>query len=449
MKYLTIHQFNEIYFYLRRAFVPATLIMSLLTLSLFDQTSFANEDEYIIGSEDVLQISFFGNDELNTKATVRTDGMIMLPIIGDLKAAGMTPSQLSDEIEKSKLSQYFKDVQVTIQVVEFKSKKIYVWGQVSKPGELFFGRIPSLIEVLNKAGGLTPDADRTQLRVFSMASNIPLKIVNLDLFFQEGDKSLLPQLNSGDAIYVDAIKPEKTITPEETPAPTSTSEPEIEPPLEVEKTPQPIKIVVIGQARQEGIYEFPETPMLAEVITKAGSVTDSYLLKKVMVVRSEPLPGKTFVVDMKAFLENGDASLLPRLQSGDVIYIPETSPVEQMKQQNISILGAVNSPGSHPIDRPVALLDAIAIAGGLTPDADLKRITITRETPEFFQTKEVDIEKLTGKEEQPESSPVLIQPGDVISVPQKRNQAARIVQGSLTFLRDLIFIYSTYRVIVR
>src|SRR5215467_11629704 len=90
--------------------------------------------EYFIGPEDVLNITVWRNVDLSREVTVRPDGRISLPLIGDITAVGKTPAQLSEDIS-SKLKEYKENPQVSIVIKEVNSYAIYVLGEVAKPGK--------------------------------------------------------------------------------------------------------------------------------------------------------------------------------------------------------------------------------------------------------------------------------------------------------------------------
>ncbi len=118
--------------------------------------------EYIIGPEDVLHISVWKDESLTTDAVVRSDGKISVPLINDIQASGLTVMQLTKEIT-GKLKEYIPGVDVTVIVTEMNSNKIYVQGEVTRPGPQPFNGNLTVIQALALAGGLTPYADRDSI----------------------------------------------------------------------------------------------------------------------------------------------------------------------------------------------------------------------------------------------------------------------------------------------
>ena len=98
-----------------------------------DRTPVEQAPGYRIGPEDVLQISVWKNDALSRVVPVRPDGMISLPLLDDVPAAGLTPLELRDRLAQ-RLTEYIPSPEVSVIVTEVRSFKVSVLGQVAKPG---------------------------------------------------------------------------------------------------------------------------------------------------------------------------------------------------------------------------------------------------------------------------------------------------------------------------
>ncbi len=109
-------------------------------------------DSYIIGSEDQLSINVWKEPEMSKTVPVRPDGMISLPLLGDIKAAGFTPLQLQDEIT-NQLKKFISDPQVTVIVTEVRSLTFNVVGQVMKPGYYPLTRRMTVLDAIAMSGG--------------------------------------------------------------------------------------------------------------------------------------------------------------------------------------------------------------------------------------------------------------------------------------------------------
>jgi polysaccharide export outer membrane protein len=117
---------------------------------------------YLIGPSDVLDISVWGEAALSRQVTVRTDGFISLPLVGDIAAVGKSPSQLQKSIEYS-LTRFIKDPRCAVIVVEPRSKRFYVEGQVVRPGFFLLDQEMNLTQAISLAGGFTQWADKNNI----------------------------------------------------------------------------------------------------------------------------------------------------------------------------------------------------------------------------------------------------------------------------------------------
>jgi len=124
----------------------------------------ATASGYRIGPEDVLQISVFSNDALSRTVPVRPDGMISLPLLNDVKAAGLTPMELRDSLMK-KLVEFVPSPEIAVIVTEVKSFMISVIGQVMKPGRFDLRSSATVVDALAMAGGFKEFANRSRVVV--------------------------------------------------------------------------------------------------------------------------------------------------------------------------------------------------------------------------------------------------------------------------------------------
>jgi polysaccharide export outer membrane protein len=158
--------------------------------------------DYQLGAGDVLTINVWGFEEMKIEELpIRPDGKISIPLSGELQAAGMTPGQLASTIT-NKLSQYLKDPVVSVNVVKFRTTRVYVLGEVFKPGMYEIEKQHNLIDALGSAGSYTKDAAKKKVYVIRKdQTNAPLKI-NLLKLLEKGDMSQNITLNDGDIVYL-------------------------------------------------------------------------------------------------------------------------------------------------------------------------------------------------------------------------------------------------------
>ena len=119
--------------------------------------------DYIIGSEDSVEVHVWKNPDLSRTVTVRPDGKISLPLIGDVQAAGQSAAQLTEAVTE-KLKTYYKEpAQVTIIVHEVNSYAIYVLGEVKGQGKHVVRSGTTFLQAISLAGGFTPFASKNKI----------------------------------------------------------------------------------------------------------------------------------------------------------------------------------------------------------------------------------------------------------------------------------------------
>jgi polysaccharide export outer membrane protein len=119
---------------------------------------------FVIGPEDVLSIVFWRDKEMTTQVTVRPDGKITLPLLDEVQAAGLTPADLRAHlIQESK--RYFGNPQVTVVVNEINSRKVFITGQVVKPGPYVIAAPTTVLQLIAMAGGLKDFADSKNIMI--------------------------------------------------------------------------------------------------------------------------------------------------------------------------------------------------------------------------------------------------------------------------------------------
>jgi len=127
-----------------------------------EQNHTTNLAEYRIGPEDMLQIAIWKNDAMSREVPVRPDGMISLPLLSDVQAAGLTPLELRDSLLK-RLAEYMPAPEVSVIVKAVKSFKVSVIGEIKKPGRYELGSWTTVLDILAEAGGFTEFATRTRI----------------------------------------------------------------------------------------------------------------------------------------------------------------------------------------------------------------------------------------------------------------------------------------------
>ncbi len=160
-------------------------------------------DSYVIGATDMINIFVLKEPTLSSASTipVRPDGMISMPLLGDIKAAGKTPTQLADEIT-IKLKKYVLDPNVTVTVQGMNSKIVYLIGEVGRPSPIGMTPGMTLLQAIATAGGLTPYANSKKIYILRNDGGKQQKIPVQYKQALRGDGSFNLTLNPGDTIVV-------------------------------------------------------------------------------------------------------------------------------------------------------------------------------------------------------------------------------------------------------
>jgi polysaccharide export outer membrane protein len=119
---------------------------------------------YVIGPEDVLSVVFWRDKEMTTDVVVRPDGKISLPVLNEIDAAGLTPEQLQQRILHA-ASRYVEHPSAPVIVKEIKSRRVFITGQVNKPGEYVLIGPMRVVQLIALAGGLQEFADGSHISV--------------------------------------------------------------------------------------------------------------------------------------------------------------------------------------------------------------------------------------------------------------------------------------------
>jgi polysaccharide export outer membrane protein len=125
----------------------------------------ATEDpNYVIGAQDVLDVTVWKEPELSRQVPVRPDGKISLPLVNDIQAAGLTPAQLAAQIT-THLNKYMTSPQVTVIVSQINSQRIYILGEVARAGAYVLLPGMTVLQALSNAGGFTPFSNVKNIHV--------------------------------------------------------------------------------------------------------------------------------------------------------------------------------------------------------------------------------------------------------------------------------------------
>jgi polysaccharide export outer membrane protein len=251
--------------------------------------------DYIIGPEDLLEISVFGLPEMNKTVRVSAEGTIVLPLLRNIQAEGYTQKELEERIAHLLAEKYIQNPQVSIFIKEYKSKQVAILGAVEKPGfyELIGKR--TILDIIALAGGISENAGKELLLIRKSSANktdLTYKI-NLEELFSKGNPVLNKTIQEGDVINIPIDKV--------------------------------MNIYVLGAVNNPGALAVKQSENITvlQAIAKAGGFSERAARTRVKIVRQLASGKKsTIKINVKDIINGKKEDML--LQEGDVIVVPET-----------------------------------------------------------------------------------------------------------------------------
>ena len=275
-------------------------------------TSHAQPKTYRIGSSDVIRITVFagGEEQYASDLTVSAQGTINAPFIGEIQAAGLSPSELEQKITEPLARDYFVNPDVNVSVAEYHSLHYYISGAVKMPGLYETRSEFTLLELIAKAEGVVPErgnvayimreaADQAaagkNAEELAATSVDPIK-VDLKRLLDQGDMTVNLQLQPGDLVYIPLQKS-----------------------LDVAQS----KIYVEGEVKTPGLYDFQPGMTAMNACILAGGFERFAAPNRARIIRKTQ-DGKTEVIKINLEDVREGKAPDPVLKPGDRIHIPET-----------------------------------------------------------------------------------------------------------------------------
>lgn len=293
-----------------RFYIKFFTIIAVLAILTFPRVGFCSpkKDTYVMGRDDVLDITVWQSPDLTKSLTILTDGTIEYPILGALRAEGMTPEALARTISDKLAQGYVKEPRVSVTVKEYNSKKILVFGEVSKPGLYKLkGEIP-VLELLFMVGGANSSAKRMTI-IRPAASGNPE--TDSTIYPQEdaaGQSStsieidLISLLSKGNLSQNVLIKPGDTV---------------------YISSGTGLRFYVLGQVESPGPYEWSQDLTVLEAIKLAGGVKERGAPNRIKVRKiydGQKQDIKVNVLEIMKGKKKDDIVIKP----GDTIIVPES-----------------------------------------------------------------------------------------------------------------------------
>jgi polysaccharide biosynthesis/export protein len=170
------------------------------------QPSRVSPNDYLVGSEDLLDVQFFGQEDLNRQVRVDGQGEVTLPLVGAVKVAGFTPKAIEKRLMTAYGSRYLRNPQINLAVKEYRHQRVSVTGAVDKPGYYEIIGPRKLLEILAMAGGLQDKGADSKagdmVEVIREQGSPHTLIIDLKRLQVKGDPELNVTIHSGDVVHV-------------------------------------------------------------------------------------------------------------------------------------------------------------------------------------------------------------------------------------------------------
>jgi protein involved in polysaccharide export with SLBB domain len=353
--------------------------------------------DYILGEEDEIEISVYGNADLEKTQAVRPGGYITFPLVGSIRASGRTPEQLREQIT-SQLSTYVRNPQVTVIVRTYNSRKVSVLGEVKAPGLHRISSNINVLEALSRAGGMNEDADLRGTLVLRGQQIVPVDFTRL---LKQGDPTQNIPLQPGDVILVPNVNEKK--------------------------------VFVLGQVRNPVVVPLTPNLTVIEAISRAGGLTEDADLYGAMVVRG----GVALPMSFDKLIRNSDLTQNVLLQPDDTILVPD------IRDKKVFVLGTVRSPLVATLKPGTTLVEAISMAGGFADGARTSNILVVKGglgNPTLTTVNFNDI--VDGRPEVPNA---LLESGDIVYVPRTAiSNVARFFQDISSIVTPFVLAETGY-----
>jgi protein involved in polysaccharide export with SLBB domain len=307
--------------------------------------------DYIVGTDDELQISIWGSVDADLRVMVDRSGRISVPRVGTIMVAGVRFGDLTDVISR-RVGQVFRNYQISVSLGQIRSVRIYLTGYVKRPGVYTVGGLSSVVNALMRSGG---PAASGSLRSIELRRGKET-VTRYDLYdlLLKGDRSADRVVQNGDVIHVGPIG---------------------------------AQVALVGSVNRPAIFEMKPGEKVSDIVAMAGGFTAVADRSRLAIERLDDR-SKTRITQLSLPEDSAQAP-----GSGDVLRafsaVDATQPVARQNKR-VRIEGEVLNPGEYVLPPGVTTRMALGLAGGLTPNAYVYGTEFTRESVRVAQQQSYD-----------------------------------------------------------
>ena len=319
-------------------------------------------NEYILGPGDQLVVKMLGTIEQQFVTVVTPEGFIIIPTIPRINVSGKSLAEAEILIIQA-MEKVYKDAEYTLNLLQMRAFKLYLVGEVIKPGTYISSSVNRVSDVINMAEGLTKWADETRVEIKKASGQIDT--IEINKFYLNGDLDNNPLLTGGETIYIPSIDLSKQ------------------------------NVIVESNNISDGVYQIKKEETLYDFLKRNRALNKDIELDNIIVKRNSDEYTFNLLYD------------LPKVQSfilkhHDIVFI-------QPINNRVFVSGEVLRPTSYPYLVNYTAKDYVGHAGLLESSKDINSIVV--------------IHTKTGKTEK--GKDVTIQKGDIIIVPRKTRDVVR------------------------
>lgn len=238
------------------------------------------DNDYLMGTGDVLRITVYGQPDLTTEARVGESGNITFPLIGEIKLAGRSPAQGETEISQ-RLSKggFILKPFVSLNVVQYRSQQISVLGRVNRPGKFTLEKISRMTDALALAGGIIIDGADTVTLVRTRDGKLEYSDIDVIALFKEGGEASNVLIQDGDILNV----------------------------------ARQHVFYIYGEVQRPGAFRLEQNMSVVQALTMGGGVTARGTQRGIKILRRDT-----------GGMQKLDAQLADPVKRDDVIYVKES-----------------------------------------------------------------------------------------------------------------------------
>ena len=300
-------------------------------------------------------------------------------------------------------------------------RAVNVIGEVVRPGRIEWSDEMDLMDLLAHVGGPTLRADTTKIEV---VNGRKLTVFDLDAYIKNGaPREDLPFIRAGAIVRIHDLPQDPSDNKSQWVRQSSDA-----------------SIYVFGQVNAPGRYRFTKDMHFLDILSAADGPTKDADIHNIRVTHRDKPYAKVSKLNLSLYFETGDESILPRVTTGDTIYIPEKDKnwLDTSKESTVRVLGAVNKPGRYVFNDNMTILDLLAEAAGPTENAYLEKITVVNMSCCQGQARTFDLIKFS-KTANIYHLPVL-RAGDTIYIPDRSES---FIEKARVTLDDILRLTTT------